>query len=452
LYAIHGGNAYIAGAGLPFVLFLFIFHSLLIEADLFFKPDHMKYIFPVLFVCTLFTLNSKAQSWFPAGSGTNDLVNSLCVYNDTLYAAGWFTNAGGFTVNGIARWDGLAWHMAGSPSFDMRELVVYNNELYGGGTQGVLKWNGSAWIAAGTNAPAQNVTAMAVHDGKLYVAASDVYQFDIINNWNAIANPFNTVNSLCSYNGSLYAGGSFTFMNQLPMQNLAKWDGLQWSSPGPGVPGGIVFAMDSYNNELYVGGYFSTSSGNVSSYLMKWNDTAWSAVGTMGRVLCIDSLNGHLFVGGDFSSAGGVTASRIAYYDGTNWMPVGAGVNMGVTDIAYFQNAVYAGGAFTSAGGSSAAHIAYWNGLSGITEREKSISINLFPNPFYQATTLHSDAYLRNSSMSIRNSLGQEVRHLNGLYGHDFILEENLPAGLYSVLLFDGKELIASRKILILEL
>jgi hypothetical protein len=32
------------------------------------------------------------------------------VWNGDLIAGGWFTTAGGQTVNRIARWDGSAWH------------------------------------------------------------------------------------------------------------------------------------------------------------------------------------------------------------------------------------------------------------------------------------------------------------------------------------------------------
>ena len=38
----------------------------------------------------------------------------LAVYDDNLFAVGQFTAIGGVAANGIARWDGVAWHALGS--------------------------------------------------------------------------------------------------------------------------------------------------------------------------------------------------------------------------------------------------------------------------------------------------------------------------------------------------
>jgi len=45
------------------------------------------------------------QSWSWLGSGTNSLVLGLAVQGDGLYAGGVFTQAGGKSSSGIARWD-----------------------------------------------------------------------------------------------------------------------------------------------------------------------------------------------------------------------------------------------------------------------------------------------------------------------------------------------------------
>ncbi|MCH7592762.1 MAG: hypothetical protein IH989_08295 [Planctomycetes bacterium] len=51
-----------------------------------------------------------------------------------LIAGGWFTTAGGTTVNSIARWDGASWSPLGSGMDDwVAALTVYNGELIAGG-------------------------------------------------------------------------------------------------------------------------------------------------------------------------------------------------------------------------------------------------------------------------------------------------------------------------------
>src|ERR1035438_8841136 len=58
-------------------------------------------------------------TWSALGSGMGGLggstvVQALAVSGTNLYVGGWFTTAGGVTVNGIAKWDGNAWSALGS--------------------------------------------------------------------------------------------------------------------------------------------------------------------------------------------------------------------------------------------------------------------------------------------------------------------------------------------------
>ncbi len=95
-------------------------------------------------------------------------VEALAVYDGdggpALYAGGGFTTAGGVTVNGIAKWDGSAWSALSGPAGTgisnntVRALAVYDDgggpALYAGGwftaaggvtVNGIAKWDGSAW-------------------------------------------------------------------------------------------------------------------------------------------------------------------------------------------------------------------------------------------------------------------------------------------------------------------
>src|SRR3989339_40647 len=79
---------------------------------------------------------SRAQVWTNLGSGMNSAILSLAYdTNGQLYAAGWFTNAGGVAAKYIAKWDGTSWTNLGSGM----NSVVYalasgaNGQLYAGG-------------------------------------------------------------------------------------------------------------------------------------------------------------------------------------------------------------------------------------------------------------------------------------------------------------------------------
>ncbi len=109
----------------------------------------------------------NGSDWEGLGSGLSGAMgmsgimypHQMLVIDTSLYVAGNFTTAGGVTVNGIARWDGYAWHSVGA-GFDgiVYALGEVDGVLYAGGEftmsgstqlQRVAKWSGSEWVYPG---------------------------------------------------------------------------------------------------------------------------------------------------------------------------------------------------------------------------------------------------------------------------------------------------------------
>ena len=106
------------------------------------------------------------SSWSALGSGLNNGVRGLTVYDDgtgpALFAGGDFTSAGGTSANRIAKWNGGAWSALGSGLDSVvRALTVYDDgtgpALFAGGgftsaggtsANRIAKWNGSVWSAS----------------------------------------------------------------------------------------------------------------------------------------------------------------------------------------------------------------------------------------------------------------------------------------------------------------
>ena len=60
-------------------------------------------------------------------------VNALAIFDGKLIAAGGFGTAGGVIVNNIATWDGSTWSALGSGTNDeINSLIVYNGLLFAG--------------------------------------------------------------------------------------------------------------------------------------------------------------------------------------------------------------------------------------------------------------------------------------------------------------------------------
>jgi len=181
---------------------------------------------------------------------------------------------------------------------------------------------------------------------------------------------------------ALYVGGEYmsSTVTGVPIAEIAKWDGSQWSSVGTGVDFGIK-AMAVFDGgagpELVVGGFLLQAGSSSVNRIAKWNGTAWSPLGS-GMDWVVDTLTAfdigsgpQLFAGGGFSSAGGVPVENAALWDGSDWSSLGPGLIPGATqpypqvafafdDSSGTGPALFVGGAFGSAGIEGDSSFAKW--------------------------------------------------------------------------------------------
>jgi trimeric autotransporter adhesin len=258
--------------------------------------------------------------WSDVGGGVNNHVHTLSVLDmgsgPALFVGGTFTQVGGWLpAERIARWDGQNWSSMGNLAgglVTVRAIIAFDDgsgmALYAGGNfltadgiavNRVAKWNGLNWSALGTG------------------LNSHVY-------------------ALAYFNGTLYAGGTFTNRGDesLPISRLAKWDGQAWVEAHGGT-GSNVLALwvfdDGSGPALYVGGQFTTAGPIAANRIAKWDGQAWSALGSgvdnqVVRMNEFDDGTGNaLYVGGFFTHAGGQPAERVAKWDGNTWSALGGG-------------------------------------------------------------------------------------------------------------------------------
>jgi hypothetical protein len=375
------------------------------------------------------TVNNIAKwngtSWSALGTGTNGQIRALAVYTDPiagpgLYAAGTFTTAGGMSVNNIARWNGATWSSVAFPpgvpgaGFNDRvsTLAVFNNELYAGGffttangaqLSRIARWNGFAWIPVGSGFNGI-VQTLAVHNNTLYAGggftASGATSVNRVARWtgsswaplgSGMDDLVYTLRSVNDGSGAaLYAGGFFSTAGGNSANFVARWNGSSWSSIGNGT-NNQVFALGGFDDgtgpALFVGGRFSSAGVTEASLIAKWDGGGWEPLASglsrdgtpnIWAATTFDAGSGPaLVVGGDFTSADGAASSNIATWDGVSWSPLGSGANGPVFALGVFDDgsgpALFAGGRFDFVGGVAARRIARWNGSawssvgSGIT-------------------------------------------------------------------------------------
>ncbi|MGD1917210.1 MAG: GC-type dockerin domain-anchored protein [Phycisphaerales bacterium] len=292
---------------------------------------------------------------------------------EDLYVGGEFTTVGGFTANGIARWDGTSWSSSGglvSGGGAVRALAVFDDgtgpALYAGRGQGVggfsgglFKWNGTSWSAvSGLSSP--SINALQVFDD------------------GSGSGP------------ALFIAGSFTSISGTVYNDIVKWDGSTLTAlSGPSGTGsdGFILALEEFDpgitpftssTRLYAGGDFDNAGGVLSNNIASWAPSAWDdltgASGTgvggstqpfVSALEVFDDGSGSgaaLYAGGAFLTAGGMTALRVARWDGMEWSAVGDGFDSNVAALLAHDDgsgpALYAGGFFSNSGSVAARGIA----------------------------------------------------------------------------------------------
>jgi trimeric autotransporter adhesin len=395
----------------------------------------------------------NGSNWSALGSGISGAdtdLNGLSVYalavsGSTLYAGGNFTAAGSDTnANSIAQWNGSNWSGLGSgisgDQYDtfVSALAVSGNTLYvgggftragGTGANCIAQWNGSSWSDVGF-ANGLSVSALAVSGGgTLYVggsfttvggdrAANNIAQWNG-SSWSALGSGisgdfYETVVSALSVSGNtLYVGGRFTTAgNDTNANNIAQWNGTNWSPLGSGIGGGFesasdgptVYALAVSGNTLYAGGDFTSADGTGTESIAQWNGSGWSALspGMNGAVVALAVSGNTIYAGGVFTTAGGGAANCIAQWNGSGWSALGSGISgVGIDGIgpivralAVSGNTLYVGGDFTTAGSDTNANsIAQWNG-SGWSALGSGISGEYLGPTVYALAVLGNTLYV----------------------------------------------------------
>lgn len=117
-----------------------------------------------------------------------------------------------------------------------------------------------------------------------------------------------TINALLSFDGSLYVAGQFSRAGGVNAENIARWDGVQWSPVGSGVPGIVrdLIAVPGPAGATSLHGVGRCFVGDgVSSPLSRWDGSEWLPDprfnGDAVDAHVYPTANGSLYLAGTFA-------------------------------------------------------------------------------------------------------------------------------------------------------
>ena len=285
------------------------------------------------------------STWSPLGTGTDYEVMSLLEFDGGLVAGGAFLHAGDVPARHVASWDGAAWGPLGEGM---------NNHVLA-----LAEWDGSL-VAGGLFTQADGAPAA-------YLARWREGR------WEAIAGLDGQVYALASFQGDLIAGGRFARAGGEPVHGIARWDGEAWHD----LAGGLfdspsrprVSALFDLAGTLAVGGYFREAGDLPVRNLAVWDGAAWSRLGEgMDDAVRAFAEFGGLVAGGSFTSTGDGPTRGAARWDGDRWLPLASGLGGGfvtVHALLAHEGSLYVGGLFETAGGTASGNVARWDDPSG---------------------------------------------------------------------------------------
>ncbi|MFM2285985.1 MAG: hypothetical protein RLZZ543_1482 [Bacteroidota bacterium] len=330
----------------------------------------------------------------PLLGGVNGRVNAILSFQGEVIAAGEFSQADGMPASNIASYisgfAGFLWtETAGGTNGPIYALDTINNHVLAAGAftqagtssvNSIAVLTESGWANMGSGISG-TIYDLEWHEGTLYAGGN--FTFDGGSNlafWDGVAwqglgwSPNGSVRCLKSTSDGLIYGGEFTQSGVVSTLHIGKVFGGQAESIGNGIPT-IIYDVENWNNRPTAAGAFK-ENGNVFG-LMQFDGNTWASLQGMAQIAQLDTtgviftmelLSNELIAGGNFNQYDLMTFGKHLMKWNT---PTAFPIPIAVFDSSVYClksefDYLYAGGEFTEHLGTSMNHIATLSSILSI--------------------------------------------------------------------------------------
>lgn len=211
---------------------------------------------------------------------------------------------------------------------------------------------------------------------------------------------------------------------------------------------GVSFSPD--NSKLYIACWLNDYG------IHQFNLNAWGGIPDSVRASKV-RISGSFgnFHGLQLAVDGKIYATRAHGYPQTALSVINSPNSLGLS-CNYVDSAIYLNGKIAYMGlpnfidSYDYSNTTFDCSITGIDDEGLIDKVSAFPNPFTTQTTLQTDKVLKDATLTLYNSLGQQVRQVSNISGQTLTLQrDNLPSGLYYLQLTQDNQTIATDKLVI---
>lgn len=291
---------------------------------------------------------------------------------------------------------------------------------------------GQMWHSMGQGLTNNYVADLIEFDNKIFVSGtyySTLNSLDNIAWWNGTdwsplgPGMLGGVQTMNVYNGELHIAGNFSSIQGCTgCKKIARWDGIGWLNLNNGITNGTVEGTAVFNSDLYVGGEILSVDSLPIKDIARWDGTNWHPVctlsGGLSQLFCMTVFNNELYIGGYFWSINGNTMYNIAKFDGTTWSDVGGGIGGDVFAMYpdTINNRLYVSGNIVHVNNGTTpcpSNVAYWDGSVWH-------SVGNGPSLYPRALTKYKNELYVGFSWSYANSSGDSISGIARWDGADW--------------------------------
>ncbi|TVQ77493.1 MAG: T9SS C-terminal target domain-containing protein [Flavobacteriales bacterium] len=383
------------------------------------------------------TEDGEIDTSFNPGTGFNSFVHYILLQPDgKILVAGDFTSFNDTPVNYIARL-----HSDGSLDSSFNIGAGLDNTVRSIALQNDGKIIVGGWFNSFDGTP-RNLIARLNADGSLDGSFNPGTGFNIFV-WSTTLQP----------DGKILVCGAFTVFNGTPINRIARLnsDGSLDAGFDPGS-GFNMFTFSSTlqpDGKIVVGGDFTYFNGTPVVGITRLHangsiDTDFNVGSGFDRAVLFTKLqsNGKILAGGRFSSYNGIPINGVASIntDGTLDADFDPGTGIQFPSTAYSidilpNKKIIVGGDFNSYDGIHRHRMARLVGpMLSVVENSASSQFSLYPNPTSGQFHIVKDGNMSNTTVTVRNYLGQEIFRQSYTSTNQIDLTlEGRAAGLYFV-------------------